>query len=133
MQFRRFWGFGRPRTRGEVQDLFNFEGAQQPVWDQFSGPNVTNAQQRARQGPVDRQGRSLRDFDLNTRLFRYPLSFLIYSEAFAALPAPAKDYVMRRLNDILNGRDTRPEFARLTPPIRTALREILAQTVTGSR
>jgi hypothetical protein len=37
-------------------------------------------------GPRDRKGRSLRDFDLQTRLFRYPVSYLIYSPQFAALP-----------------------------------------------
>ena len=37
-----------------------------------------------RQGPRDRRGRSLRDFDLRTRLFRYPLSYTIYSAAFDA-------------------------------------------------
>ncbi|MGA3239889.1 MAG: hypothetical protein ABSG03_26740 [Bryobacteraceae bacterium] len=31
----------------------------------------------AQRRPRDRQGRSLRDFDLEHRLFRYPLSFLI--------------------------------------------------------
>src|SRR6476646_3004918 len=31
-------------------------------------------------GPRDRQGRSLRDFDRQRRMFRYPLSYMIYSE-----------------------------------------------------
>jgi hypothetical protein len=30
-------------------------------------------------GPRDRKGRSLRAFDLRTRLFRYPCSYMIYS------------------------------------------------------
>ncbi|MSU34294.1 MAG: hypothetical protein EXS36_04140 [Pedosphaera sp.] len=37
-------------------------------------------------GSRDSKGRSLRDFDLKKRLFRYPCSFLIHSEAFDALP-----------------------------------------------
>src|SRR5262249_7875377 len=32
-------------------------------------------------GPRDPQGRSLRDFDLQTRLFKFPCSYLIYSQA----------------------------------------------------
>ena len=44
-----------------------------------------------KQGPRDRKGRSLRDFDLQTRLFRYPLSYMIYSAAFDALPDPIRD------------------------------------------
>ena len=33
-------------------------------------------------GPRDGQGRSLRDFDLTTRMMKYPCSHLIYSEPF---------------------------------------------------
>jgi hypothetical protein len=48
-------------------------------------------------GPRDAAGRSLRELDLNTRLFRYPLSFLIYSPYFDSLPTYAKDYVHQQL------------------------------------
>lgn len=48
-------------------------------------------------GPRDHQGRSLRDFDLHTRLFRYPLSYMIYSAQFDALPAGIQDRIYRRL------------------------------------
>ncbi len=56
-------------------------------------------------GPRDRQGRSLRDFDLQTRLFRYPLSYMIYSRAFDALPQPVRTRVYRRLRDELAARN----------------------------
>jgi hypothetical protein len=55
-------------------------------------------------GPRDPMGRSLRDLDLKTRLFEYPLSYLVYSRAFNALPAYAKDYIYARFADILTGR-----------------------------
>ncbi|HEY2592222.1 MAG TPA: hypothetical protein VGI35_11585 [Steroidobacteraceae bacterium] len=55
-------------------------------------------------GPRDPMGRSLRDLDLKTRLFKYPLSYLIYSRAFDGLPAYAKDYIYGRFADILTGR-----------------------------
>ena len=55
----------------------------------------------AAQGPKDRKGRSLRDLDLKTRMFRYPCSFLIYSEQFDALPQNARDALYRRLFDTL--------------------------------
>jgi hypothetical protein len=42
------------------------------------------------QGPRDTQGRSLREFDLRHRLFRYPCSYMIYTEAFDAMPAAAR-------------------------------------------
>ena len=40
----------------------------------------------AARGPRDAKGRSLREFELQTRLFRYPLSYMIYSDLFDALP-----------------------------------------------
>jgi hypothetical protein len=55
-------------------------------------------------GPRDSQGRSLRDFDLQTRLFRYPLSYMIYSRAFDALPEQVRTRVYRRLREELAAR-----------------------------
>lgn len=40
---------------------------------------------------------SLRDFDLKRRLKRYPCSYMIYTEAFDALPGGIKDAVYRRM------------------------------------
>ena len=68
----------------------------------------------AERGPRDRLGRSLRDFDLRTRMFRYPCSYLIYSRAFDALPDEVKEYVYQRLWDVLGGRETGKEFAHLS-------------------
>lgn len=69
-----------------------------------------------RRGPRDRKGRSLRDFDLKTRLFRYPLSYLVYSPAFDALPAGLRERLLRRA------------FELLKPGDRTAVQEILRDT-----
>ncbi len=80
------------------------------------------------QGPFDPAGRSLRDFDLDTRLFKYPLSFLIYSRGFDELVPSAKEYVYRRLIEILTGRDTSPAFASLSSADRRAILEILEAT-----
>jgi hypothetical protein len=79
-------------------------------------------------GPKDSTGRSLRDLDLNRRMFRYPCSFLIYSEAFDALPKPALDYFYRRLWDVLTGKDKDEAFATLTRSDREAILSILRQT-----
>ena len=57
------------------------------------------AERFAAAGPRDAQGRSLRDFDLQRRLFKYPCSYMIYSEAFDALPATAKDGCLRPAAD----------------------------------
>lgn len=79
-------------------------------------------------GPKDRAGRSLRDLDLNRRMFRYPCSFLIYSEAFDALPKPALDRFYRRLWEVLTGKDTDAAFATLSRSDREAILSILRQT-----
>ena len=54
------------------------------------------AEEFAAAGPRDAQGRSLRDLDLTRRLLKYPCSYLIYSEAFNALPTESRDYVWQR-------------------------------------
>jgi hypothetical protein len=79
-------------------------------------------------GPRDHLGRSLRDFDLQHRLFRYPCSYLIYSEQFDALPDEAKRVIYRRLWQILTGRDASREFSRLTDNDCDAIYAILADT-----
>lgn len=85
----------------------------------------------ARHGPADSQGRSLRQFDLQTRLFKYPCSYLVYSDAFDHLPRPVKDQVYRRLWEILTGQDTSAPYARLDPATRRAIAEILLATKPG--
>jgi hypothetical protein len=82
-------------------------------------------------GPRDRRGRSLRDFDLNTRLFRYPLSYMIYSAAFDALPGSVRERVYRRLYGILVGQDQSAKFAGVSPEDRRGILEILRETKTN--
>jgi hypothetical protein len=78
--------------------------------------------------PRDRRGRSLYDLDLERRLLRHPCSYLIYSPAFDALPTPARNYVYRRLWEVLSGTDTSEPFTSLTHADRTAIVEILLET-----
>ncbi len=86
------------------------------------------AEEFVRRGPRDPQGRSLRDLDLRTRMFRYPCSYLIYSEAFAGLPDAAREYVLQRVWDVLSGTDTSEPFEHLSESDRRAIREILLAT-----
>ncbi|MDQ6700106.1 MAG: hypothetical protein M3Z36_07960 [Acidobacteriota bacterium] len=85
----------------------------------------------AKQGPRDRQGRSLRDFEMKRRMFRYPCSYLIYSEAFDAMPEIAKARVYRRLWQVLTGQDKTAKYARLSDPDRKAVLQILLETKKG--
>jgi len=77
-------------------------------------------------GPRDARGRSLRDLDLEGRLFTYPLSYLVYSESFNALPEIVKSYVYRRFREVLNGTDA--NIAHLSQSQRHAILEILEET-----
>ena len=76
----------------------------------------------------DAQGRSLRDFDLKTRLFKYPCSYLIDSEAFEGLPPLVKERMYERLKEILTGQDKHAEYAHLSSDDRRAILEILVAT-----
>lgn len=79
-------------------------------------------------GPRDPKGRSLRDFDLKTRLFRYPLSYMIYTKAFDGMPDVVRERVYRRLFDILTGADKSATFAKISPSDRDAVLEIVRAT-----
>jgi hypothetical protein len=79
-------------------------------------------------GPMDSEGRSLRELDLKTRTFRYPLSYQIYSEAFDALPDDAIAYLYRRLNEVLEAENAEEEFSHLSIEDRSAILEILQDT-----
>jgi hypothetical protein len=82
----------------------------------------------ARQGPHDRKGRSLRQFDLTRRIFKFPCSYMIYSEAFDGLPEQARSRVYQRLWEVLTGRDQSAAFAHLTANDRRAILQILGET-----
>ena len=84
----------------------------------------------SKQGTRDRQGRSLRDFDLRTRMFKYPCSYLIGSPTIAALPAELQEYLWAQLDRILRGEEKdQKKYAHLSAADRRAIREILLQTL----
>ncbi len=80
------------------------------------------------EGPRDARGRSLRDFELQRRLFRYPCSYLVYSASFNGLPPLARDYVYARLQEVLTSPEPVKEYEQLTPADRRAIFEILLAT-----
>jgi hypothetical protein len=82
-------------------------------------------------GPRDSQGRSLRDLRLDGRMMRYPLSYMIYTPMFDALPADVRHAVYERLGAVLAGKDTRPRFKHLGTADRQAVLEILRDTKAG--
>jgi hypothetical protein len=88
------------------------------------------AERFAAQGPRDDRGRSLRQFDLEHRLMRYPCSYMIYAPAFGALPSAIKIGIYRRMSVILDGSLADRKYARFTEAERRAVLEILRNTIT---
>lgn len=89
------------------------------------------ASEFASRGPRDHHGRSLRDFDLKKRIFRYPLSYMIYSQAFDGMPREALDRIYKRLYAVLTENDTSKRYQRLSSADRRAILEILRDTKPG--
>jgi hypothetical protein len=85
------------------------------------------AERFSARGPRDSKGRSLRDFDLQQRLMRYPCSYMVYSAAFDALPDAAREMVYRRMKRILSGEEREPRYAHLVSAGGTII-EILRAT-----
>jgi hypothetical protein len=120
----------RIASAGEPLVQYLFFSGEAKLNDAIAGTSDF-AREFAAKGPRDRRGRSLRDLDLKQRLFRYPCSYLVCSPAFDAMPAPVKDYVVRRMAEVLCGKDTSPEFAHLGAGDRRAVLDILRETKPG--
>ncbi|MBZ5579758.1 MAG: hypothetical protein LAP40_24645 [Acidobacteriia bacterium] len=122
-------GTVRPQLDSEIEEMVGYMlyADEAPLGDTVAGVSTFTKTFAAR-GPRDRKGRSLRDFDLHTRLFRYPLSYLIYSAAFDGMPDLVKERVYQRLYDVLSGKDQSKPFARLSAADRAAVLEIVRET-----
>lgn len=79
----------------------------------------------------DSQGRSLRDLDLKTRLFRFRMSYLIYSPHFDGLPTPLRDRFWERLWALLNEERSPEPFDLLRTGEKQDIKEILLATKPG--
>ena len=82
-------------------------------------------------GARDPEGRSLREFDLQTRVFRYPLSYMVYSQAFDQLDPQARERVLQRLYAVLRGDVTDGPYAVLPGRGGAAAINILIATKPG--
>ena len=89
------------------------------------------AESFAQTGQQDALGRSLRMLDMKSRMFRYPLSYLIYSEQFDALPPDMLEFVYQRIWAVLNGENRDERFDHLDADTRAAIVEILRATKPG--
>jgi hypothetical protein len=114
---------------GEIDDLvcYMLFVDESPLTGPVKGVSTFTRTFAAR-GPRDRRGRSLRDFDLKTRLFRYPLSYMIYSDLWDGLPAQIRERVYQRLYDVLTGKASIEKYSRLSAADRRAALDILVDT-----
>ena len=120
---------GKAHLNAEVEELVTYMlfADEAKLFDPIAGVS-TFTQTFPQRGPRDPQGRSLRDFDLKTRMFKYPLSYMIYSPAFDSMPDLARDRVYQRLYEVLTGKDQSETYARLSPGDRKAVLEIVRAT-----
>ncbi len=118
-----------PAVNSDIESLVTYMlfAEEAPLTEPIQGVS-TFASTFPKRGPRDSKGRSLRDFDLNRRLFRYPLSYMIYSAAFDALPETVRDRVYRRIYEVLTSQEADPKFARLSIEDRQSILEILRDT-----
>jgi len=122
------------RTSGRIAidaaaDYMLFAG-EAPLTEPVEGAS-SFASSFAARGPCDSQGRSLRQFDLKTRLFRYPLSYMIYSAAFDGLPDTVRASLYQRLYQRLTAAGAGPKIPALDVDTKRALVEIARQTKTN--
>lgn len=89
-------------------------------------PTFQDAFRRNRKDTAD--GRSLKDFQLLNRMFKYRCSYMIYSSAFDALPAQLKSEIYRQLLAVLDGQNPSKDFAHLAASERKDIKEILLET-----
>jgi hypothetical protein len=75
-----------------------------------------------------KEGDSLRDFDLNTRIFRYRCSYMIYTEAFRSLPTLILERFTERLLRALSEDSSSEEFSYLPKDEKQSILRILTDT-----
>ena len=78
-----------------------------------------------------RNGLSLKDFDLKTRLFKNRCSYMIYSNVFQGLPDLFKQGVYLRLGQALDTKTPNPAYSYLSAIEKQTLHGILKETLPG--
>jgi hypothetical protein len=104
-----------------------FMAHEAPLGDAINGTSGYTEWFQA-QGPQTPQGRSLRELDLKTRTFRYPLSYLIYSPAIDALPEAVRLHLFSRIRAVLQNAPSEPRYPALNADLRAGIIAILRAT-----
>jgi len=122
----------RPKLDAAIDDMVGYMlfADEAPLQGPVKGVSTFSTTFPAR-GPRDKEGRSLRDFDLQKRLFKYPLSYMIYTKAFDSMPDWDRDRIYQRLYNVLTGKDGNAadsKFAKLSADDRRNVLAILRAT-----
>ncbi len=120
-------------AREVVQRLLFCQEAQ--LTHPIEGSN-TFAEEFVQLGPRDSQQRTLREFDLQTRMFRYPCSYMIYSSSFDSLQPVLRQEIYGQLQTILTADSaasaaqskSQIDYQHLSAESRADIREILSET-----
>jgi len=108
-----------------LQYMFFVDEAEIPKIDQSLSPLAQAFNERE---PRDSKGRSLYKLRLNGRFFRYPFSYLVYSDTFKELPVEALDYLWPEIKRILDPTIRYKGYEHLSRRDKIAIREILLET-----
>lgn len=85
----------------------------------------------ARNRRATRDGLSLKDFDLKTRLFKHRASYMLYTESWQKLPTELKDRVYYKMAEALREQNAITMGAHLPSSEKRAIRTILKETLPG--
>lgn len=111
----------------QIVEWFLFTGEAGQGEDGVEG-NEEFQKQFAAAIPRTAAGDSLADFQLNTRLFKNRCSYMIYSEAFVALPDAVKNRVIGRLRKIMESATAEGAHPEIKVPERQRIARILDET-----
>jgi hypothetical protein len=78
--------------------------------------------------PASKNGDSLADFQLNTRIFKNRCSYMVHSEAFQGLPPSVRKRVMERLKQVIDHPPANDAYADIKASERRRIGQILRDT-----
>lgn len=114
-----------PLIRPLLDSLFMAHEA--PLTDKVAGTSGFR-EYFEQQGPRDTAGRSLRELDLESRIFRFPLSYLIYSAAIEALPDPVRMRLFAHIRAVLLQENGAVDYPHLNADACAVIAAILQDT-----
>lgn len=122
----------RPMINEQVEELTRYLlfAGEAPLPAAFAGDSRLKDEFLATRR-VSKAGDSLKDFDLETHLFRNRCSYMIYSPMFQSLPEGFKKLLYSRIAKALAPSPSDPEFSHLPNPEKGRIKAILNETLPG--